>query len=262
MRGQLMELSPANAGIRFNRFLPYWAVLQTDLRQTFRSWVYRLWVLTSVLGACGSLIYRVGVKEEAGIVQTASSQTQNLLRGLVIAGVGLVALIAVSGISSERGSVADAVLSRGISRYQYFLAKWHSRVTVVVGTFLAMGTVILAAYHFFLEPDLTLMGGLTALSLIAAVLAVVVSWGVTIGALANGTVIAITTFWMIIYGGIIALSLVPKPYPSPERMMDALPFVLRGQYDPAAVVQLAIITGTLCLGAAAVGLIGYARKDV
>jgi len=262
MRGHMIELSPANAGIRFNRFLPYWAVLQTDLRQTLRSWVYRLWVLMSVLGACGSLIYRVGIKEETGIVQTASSQTQNLLRGLVIAGVGLVALIAVSAISSERSSVADAVLSRGISRYQYFLAKWHARVLVVVGTFLVMGTGILCAYHFFLDPDITAMGGLTALLLIAAVLAVVVSWGVTIGALANGTVIAITTFWLIIYGGIIALSLVPKPYPSPERMMEALPYVLRGQYDPSTVLQPAIATGALCLAAAAVGLVGYGRKDV
>lgn len=262
MRGQMIELSPANADIRFNRFLPYWAVLQTDIRQTFRSWVYRLWVLMSILAAAGSLLYRVGLHQEAGIVQTASMQTMNLLRGLIIGSIGLVALLAVSGISSERNSVADAVLSRGISRYQYFLAKWHARLFVVVGTFLVLGAAILALHYFFLEPDLTAMGGLTALVLIAAVLAVVVSWGVTVGALANGTVIAITMFWMIIYGGIVVLSLMPEPYPSPERLIAKLPYVLRGQYSPAAVVELAIVTCVLCLAAAAVGLFGYARKDV
>ena len=31
--------------LRFNKFLPYWAVLQTDLKQTLHSWVYRLWVV-------------------------------------------------------------------------------------------------------------------------------------------------------------------------------------------------------------------------
>jgi ABC-2 type transport system permease protein len=46
-----------NVTIRFNRFLPYWAVLQTDLRQTLRSWVYRLWVLTTVVAAGGSILY-------------------------------------------------------------------------------------------------------------------------------------------------------------------------------------------------------------
>ena len=42
---------PATPSLRFRRWLPYWAVLQTDLRQTLRSWVYRLWVVVSVLQA-------------------------------------------------------------------------------------------------------------------------------------------------------------------------------------------------------------------
>ena len=53
--------TPAVVTLRFNKFLPYWAVLQTDLRQTLRSWVYRLWVLMSVLAAGGFLLYRVGL---------------------------------------------------------------------------------------------------------------------------------------------------------------------------------------------------------
>ena len=43
------------------RFLPYWAVFQMDLHQTLRSWVYRVWVLLSLLAAVGYLIYRFGV---------------------------------------------------------------------------------------------------------------------------------------------------------------------------------------------------------
>ena len=44
-----MDASPPVVTVRFNRFLPYWAVFQTDLRQTARSWVYRLWVLMDVM---------------------------------------------------------------------------------------------------------------------------------------------------------------------------------------------------------------------
>src|SRR5215475_11501393 len=66
-----MDAQPAVVTLRFNKFLPYWAVLQTDLRQTLRSWVYRLWVLMTVLAAAGFLLYRVGVHTEAGIVQSA-----------------------------------------------------------------------------------------------------------------------------------------------------------------------------------------------
>src|SRR5262245_57252463 len=178
-----------NVTIRFNRFLPYWAVLQTDLRQTLRSWVYRLWVLLVVAAATGSILYKVGAQREAGIVQTASVQTGDLLRGLVAASLALVALLAVSSISSERANVADAILSRGISRHQYFLAKWHARVIVVLSTFALLAAVVLIAHHFLFDSDLSLAGGLAAIAMVALVLFVVISWGVTVGALSNGTVI-------------------------------------------------------------------------
>lgn len=248
--------------IRFNRFLPYWAVLQTDLRQTVRSWVYRLWVLMCLAAAAGSILYKVGVQREAGIVQAASVQTGDLLRGLVVASLGLVALLAVGGIGGERSTVADAVLSRGISRHQYFLAKWHARVVVVLTTFAALAAVVLGAHHVLFDPDLTASGGLAAVAMVSAVLLVVISWGVTIGALSSGTVIGITLFWLLLYGGFVLLSLLPEPYPTPERMLGRLKFVLRGQYDVGVVVQVAVAGAVLSAAAAAVGVVGFARKDV
>ncbi|MGL6072894.1 MAG: ABC transporter permease [Fimbriiglobus sp.] len=255
-----MDAGPTT--IRFNRFLPYWAVLQTDFRQTLQSWVYRLWVLMSVLAASGYLLYNVGLQREAGISQAASMQSVNLLRGLVIAGLGLVALLAVSSISSEKSTVADAILSRGISRYQYFLAKWHARTLVIVGTFGLLAAGVLLAYHFIFDGDLSAIGGLVAGLMVAMALMVVVSWGVTIGALANGTVIGITLFWFVLYGVIVLLSLLPEPYPTPDRMLTRLNYVLRGEYNPAIVTQIVIVTVGLSLAAATVGLIGFARKDV
>jgi hypothetical protein len=255
-------VASVNVTIRFNRFLPYWAVLQTDLRQTVRSWVYRLWVLLVLASAAGSILYKVGAQREAGIVQTASVQTGDLLRGLVAASLALVALLAVSSVSSERATVADAVLSRGISRYQYFLAKWHARLIVVLTTFAALATVVLTAHHFLFDSDLSLSGGLAAVGMVAAVLVLVISWGVTIGALSNGTVIGITLFWLALYGGIFLLSLLPEPYPTPDRVLGRLRFVLRGQYDPALVTQLVVASAALSALAAAVGLVGFSRKDV
>src|SRR5580704_18957880 len=115
-----MDATPPVVSVRFNRFLPYWAVLQTDLRQTVRSWVYRLWVLMTVLAAAGFLLYRVGLQREAGIFQSAATQCGDLFRVMVVGSLALVVVLAVSAISAEKGSVADSVLSRVISRYQYF----------------------------------------------------------------------------------------------------------------------------------------------
>src|SRR5437868_8755031 len=137
-----MEATPAVVTLRFNKFLPYWAVLQTDLRLTLRSWVYRLWVLVTLVAAGGFLLYRVGLHKEAGMVQSASAQCGDLFRIMVVGSLALVVVLAVSSVSAERGTLADSVLSRGISRHQYFLAKWHARLVVVVLTFAAMAAAV------------------------------------------------------------------------------------------------------------------------
>src|SRR5436309_1518036 len=121
-----MEATPAVVTLRFNQFLPYWAVLQTALRQTLRSWVYRRWVI--------------------------------------------------------------------------------------------------------------------------------VSWGVVIGAMTSSTVLGITVFWMILYGAGFLLSLLPEPWPSPDRELARIKFVLRGQFNEALLLNLVLGSVLLSALAAAVGL--------
>ena len=252
----------AEPEIRYNRLLPYWAVLQTDLRQTLRSWVYRFWVLLTVCGAAGYLLYNVGVHREAGLVQAASVQSEHLLRGLVVGGLALVSLLAVSSISAERSTVADSILSRGISRNQYFLAKWHSRTAAVLGTFAPLAAGILAAHHFLFEPDLTLAGVALGVALVGLALAAVVSWGVTVGAISNGTVMGITIFWLIIYGGIVLLALLPEPYPTPNKLLARFHVVLRGDADLTAAATLGGLFAAVALAGSVVGLVAFGRKDV
>ena len=188
-----------------------------------------------MLAAGGFLLYRAGLQQEAGIFQSAAAQCGELFRVLVVGSLALVVVLAVSAISSEKGTVADSVLSRGISRHQYFLAKWHARLVVVTATFalLAMG-MLLAGYFLFKADtgtDLTLTGGLAAIIAVAAVLAVIVSWGVVIGALSNGTVLGITVFWLVLYGAGFLMTLLPEPWPSPDRVLGRLKFVLQGQFN-------------------------------
>lgn len=257
-----MDAPAAAPKIRFNRLLPYWAVLQTDLRQTLRSWVYRLWVIMAVLAAGGSVVYRLGVHQEAGIKQLASAHSGNMLRGLLIGSLGLVALLAVSAVGGERTTVADAVLSRGISRHQFYLAKWHSRLAVILGTFLALASGSLAAHHFFLDRDLSLNGGVVAVAEVTAILAVVVTVGVTIGALANGTVMGMTLFWLL-SGVVVAVYGLQGGSPGPEKLLGKMmEFVLKGEYDPKVFTEVLMLAGGLCVAAASVGMIGFSRKDV
>jgi ABC-2 type transport system permease protein len=244
------------------RWLPYWAVFQADLRQTLRSWVYRLWVLISVLAAVGYLLYRVGVYREAGIIQPASTLISDLLRWTVFGSVTLIIVLTAGSISSERGTMADSILSRGISRYQYFCGKWHARLVAVLGTFLLMGLVALTGSFCFLHEDLTLGGSVVALLTVAALLAAVISCGVTVSAIFNSTVVGIAVLWMLLYGAGFALSLLPAHYPSPDRALNSLPYVLRGYYDLQALGRLTGWSALVSCLTALVGLVYFARRDV
>src|SRR3954447_14934119 len=177
-----MDTPAATTQPRYIRLLPYWAVLQTDVRQTLRGWVWRTWVLATLSAAVGYLLYRLGVYREAGIVQRASLLVGDLLRWSLIGSGLLVVVLTVGGVSAERGTLADSVLSRGISRYQYFLAKLHSRLFCVLVTFTLVTAAVLVASHFMVHEDVSWDGSLVVLAVLAAILAVVATLGVTVGA--------------------------------------------------------------------------------
>jgi ABC-2 type transport system permease protein len=250
------------APFKYRRWLPYWAVLRTDVRQTLRSWVYRLWVVVTVLAAAGFLVYRVGVHRETGLEQPAAVHTSDLLRAVSLGSLALIVVLCVSAISSERGTLADSVLSRGISRYQYFLAKWHARTVVVVSTFMAMALVMLALFHFLLTDDLTLGGCLAAVVTISAILAAVVAMGVAVGSVSHSTVVGITVLWIVLYGSGVLMTLLPATYPTPEKILSRLPYVLQGTYHLPALGDWVLAGLVTAVGSAAVGMVVFARKDV
>jgi ABC-2 type transport system permease protein len=248
--------------LRFIPWLPYWAVLQTDLRQTVRGWVWRTWVLTSLLAAIGYLLYRLGVYREAGIVQHASTVTGDLLRWPLLGTVLLVVILAVSAMTAERGTLADSVLSRGISRRQYFMAKLHSRLFSVMCTFAALTAVVLTVSHFLLHEDLALGGSIMGVAALASLLVLVVTCGVTVGALVNTTVFGVSVVWLALYAAAFGLSLLPPGYPTPDRLLVKLPQVLRGIYDLQALTRMIGIALAASGIVALIGMLGFSRSDL
>jgi ABC-2 type transport system permease protein len=249
-----MDAPAPTKPVKIRRWLPYWAVLQYDVHQTLQSWVYRTWVLVSLLAGGGYLFYVLGVHNEARIVQSAAGLISDLLRWTVLGSITLIILLTVGSISSERGSMADSVLSRGISRYQYFLGKLHARLVTVLGTYFLMGGAALAAAYFLLHEDLSWQGSLVALGTVAALLAMVISCGVAVSAMVNNTLVGSAVLWLAVYGAGFALSL--------HRPLNNLKYVAQGFYDLTAqghvVGWAAGVSGFVTL----VGMVYFARRDV
>ena len=245
-----------------NRWLPYWAVFQADMQQTMRSWVYRIWVLVSFVSAGGYLLYRFGLSHEAGIAQSASGLIADMLRWTVLGSVSLIVVLCAGSISSERGSMADSVLSRGISRHQYFLGKWHSRLVTVLLTFWTLGGSLLVGSAFLLHEDVSWTGSLLAMLAVSALLGAVVTCGVTVSAVCNSTLLGVALLWVILYGGGFALSMLPSSYPSPARLLSSLPHILRGYYDPRPWFQLVGWCAAVSSLVALVGMAHFSRRDI
>src|SRR5205823_6351350 len=125
------------------------------------------------------LLYRFGLYREFGMVQFASYLTGDLLRWIVLGSVTVIIILTAGSISGDRGTLADSVLCRGISRYQYFMAKWHARLATVLGTFFFLGLAILTSSFLLLQDDLSLAGSGVALLTVAVLLMLVVTLGVT-----------------------------------------------------------------------------------
>jgi ABC-2 type transport system permease protein len=258
-----MNLSTPGRAIRINRFLPYWAVLQSDIAQTARGWVYRVWVLLSLLASVGCLLYRFGAYRVAGMVQPATDLMSNLLEWTVLGSITLIIILTAGSISSERGTMADSVLSRGISRYQYFLGKWHARLLLVVGTFFVLGLLLVGSSALLLRDEqLSLTGSLVALVTVAALLMTVISCGVSISAMCNSTILGISFLWLLLYGAGFMLSLLPIDYPSPDRVLKHLPNILRGYYDLATLGRLVLWSTATSVVVALFGMLHFARRDV
>jgi ABC-type transport system involved in multi-copper enzyme maturation permease subunit len=257
-----MDATPAPKRVTIRRWLPYWAVFQADVRLTLQSWVYRAWVLASLLATVGYLLYRYAPYHEAGLTHPASGFLSDLLRWTALGSVALVAVLTAGSIASERGTLADSVLSRGISRYQYFLGKWHARLAAVLATYLVLGATALVGSLLFLQEDLSLRGSLAALGALGAMLVAVISLGVTVSALTTSTLAGVAVLWLALYGGGFALTLAPADFPAPDRVLRSLPDILRGHYHLDSLGRLAGWSAGASCAAALVGLAYFGRRDV
>jgi ABC-2 type transport system permease protein len=258
-----MDTVAAVKAIKINRLLPYWAVFQADIKQTLRSWIYRAWVLLSLGAALGYLLYRYGAKQVAGMVQPASDLMSDMLSWIVFGSITLIIVLTAGTICSERGTMADSVLSRGISRFQYFLGKWHARLVVILGTFFVMGLLILVGSFCLLHGEnLSFRGAMVALIVTASTLVPVITCGVVISAVANTTMVSIAIGWLTVNGGAFLLSLLPTHNLSPDRVFRSMPQMVHGYYDVHNVTRLILASMILSLVMALGGMLYFARRDV
>jgi putative exporter of polyketide antibiotics len=233
-----------------------------DLQDTLRSWLFRAWVLVTLVLCAGYLLHTMAVHQRSGHPQSAAAMMAQILQFILLAGTTLVILITAGTISSERETLADAILCRGISRYQYFLGKLHARLITVIGSFFVISAAILVSSAFLLRGDLVWHDSVLCLLLVASLLMLVVCCAVTVSSMVQSTVLGITMVWIGLYTLGAALLLVPMGRLNLGDWLEKLPLLMRGQLETSS--QWHMLWGCLSLAVliTLAGLLYFSRKDV
>ena len=103
--------------------LPTWAVFEADLARAARSWIVRAWCLLFALQGFFTVLDNANRQADGAREIVTSQIAVPLIRIHVVVWSSFIILVGALGLTAEAGSLADGVLSRGINRYQYFLAK-------------------------------------------------------------------------------------------------------------------------------------------
>ena len=206
--------------------MPFLAILRQDLAVQLSSWLVRIWLAAA---AVLTLLLAASTWQN---FQTAPMIASLLFPWLVFPWFVVVMVLGVTPISGSRAeALADGFLSRPITRYEYLLAIWASRVAVVLGAFLLVmvpAVCLVATANRAVPADpVTLYGTAAALAVVALVLALQVSLAFLMGTLLRRPLPAIVALLFLWYPVNLVLHTFKLEALSPISLSQALPALLR-----------------------------------
>ncbi|MBN2138584.1 MAG: ABC transporter permease subunit [Sedimentisphaerales bacterium] len=208
------------------RMMPYLAILRHDLGTLWKSRLVRLWLggtaLLTLLLATGNW----GRFQDAPLI--ASLQFPYL----VFPWFFVVAVLGVSPVSgSHADSLADGILSRPVSRWEYLLATWSARVVVVLSVYLVVMApailVITLANRPVAADSVSVYGIISVLFVVGLVQTFLVSLGFLFGTLLRRSLLAIVVLVFLWYPISFILSIFSLEQFSPVSLSRAVSTQLR-----------------------------------
>lgn len=252
-----------------DRLLPMSAIFLDDIRQTVRHWAFITWGVLAVLAALiwfvsshsSSEVAAGGEVREAVRTVTAAELSARVLGAHVLLWASFAIALGSSSIAAESDIAADAILCRGISRWQYYVSKCGSRVLMVAALFclLTLPTLGLAALR--LTNDLTLNTTMRAMGLSLAYLTSLTTIGVAISVWFYTPLVSVVVAWMALYGLGIVIAVLELGDLSPVGFSSRLPELLRGNAQAMADHHLLSVLFAGAIIASLISLVHFCLRD-
>jgi ABC-2 type transport system permease protein len=236
--------------------MTFWALMEADLVNSIaRSWAVRGWLGLMALQAI------VTVPSSTGD-STAADALAGLLGTFPLIW-SLFIIVNTSGaVSSESGVVADSILSKSVTRYEYILAKMASRLVMVIGAYLLITLPSAYLVYRYGIGDLSTGGVVWGVVVVGMMLVLLTSLSIALSTLFNRTMVAMIGAWGVWYAAGAITALFQVEFLSPLDIVEALPATLAGDY--VASDQWRILFGFTIASAAVMGIavLHFSRKDL
>lgn len=213
------------------RLMPYVAILQHDLGTMWRSRLVRFWFVGSVLLTIVLFLSNWTRFQDAPMISLVLFPYLVFPWFLVVLALGV---SPVSGAQAE--TLADSILSRPVSRLEYLLATWSSRVALVWLSYLVVIIPAIALIMFAKRPTaedtVTFYGIISSLFMVGLVLTFLVSIGYLMGTLLRKPLFAVILLIFIWYPINLVLHAFSIEQFSPISLNQALTTQLRQPWRP------------------------------
>jgi len=208
------------------KMTPYVAILEHDMRGLWQSWLVRLWLTAAALLTLMLVAANWSKFQDAPLIASL------LFPHLVFPWFFVVVVLGVSPVSGSRAEVlADGILSRPVSRYEYLLAAWSSRVLLVLSVYLLVTVPAIAIVVLAKRPvpadTVTAFGIVSALAVVGLVLTFLVSLGFLAGTLLRKPLLAAVVLIFLWYPVGLVLNVFSLEELSPVSLSRAMSTQLR-----------------------------------
>lgn len=214
-----------------NVWMPTLAIFTYELRALVGSWLVRGWCVAAAVFAL--LAVAAAWKEPDPAPLIASM----LFSYLVFPWFLVVILLGISPLTGSRlDTLADGILCRPVTRYEYLLASWAARVAVVLGVFLAVMVPAIAIVTLARRTDgpqpVTLYGAVSALAVVSLVLTFLVTLAYLAGTALRKPLLAAGVLIFVWFPINLLLHTFALEEFSPISLSQALPTLLRTPWTP------------------------------
>lgn len=220
------------------------AVSEADLKGILKGRLTVAWVAVAVF------IQVVRVLGSGGSGTASSVVSSGLSDFLYIWALVLIGLSG-SAVSSEAGQLADSILSKSVTRFDYVLAKFASRIAYALLTFSLVTAVLLGLSLRIDAQGYDGQGLAAAVVLVALAMVALVSMGVGLSVTMPNTMSAIITLLVVWYAMTFFFPILGLGAVSPGHLASSLSGVAEGSWHRQ---DWEAVAGYLSISAASVAL--------